>query len=309
MDKDELMKLITVAKLYYEEDLTQAEIAKKMGVSRPLISKMLSQARENGIVHIEILGLVEGNETLQQALKAKFGLKGCMVIPGTYKEDVNRKILLEHAGRYLIEELGKEKNIGLGWGYALSEVLAGFSKNDFISRDGNVYPMIGSANIPHKGFHTNELTTAFAACCGRLAHILYAPAFPDTWEERLVYEHTTSFQDLARLWQNTDAAVVTIRNYPTVPDEGTAGRFGSLLRQKKVVGSFLSYFFTINGEIIQGENDFAVHAPLEDLRRCPKVIALVDNTTESAALGAVKTGIITHLIVTERLAEALLVTD
>ena len=41
----ERMQLINVAKMYYEENLTQNEIAQRLGVSRPLVSKMLTKAR------------------------------------------------------------------------------------------------------------------------------------------------------------------------------------------------------------------------------------------------------------------------
>ena len=50
----ELAGLVQAARLYYEDGLTQAQVAAKIGVSRPQVSKMLAHAREAGIVHIEI---------------------------------------------------------------------------------------------------------------------------------------------------------------------------------------------------------------------------------------------------------------
>lgn len=48
----ELAGLVQAARLYYEDGLTQAQVAAKIGVSRPQVSKMLAHAREAGIVHI-----------------------------------------------------------------------------------------------------------------------------------------------------------------------------------------------------------------------------------------------------------------
>lgn len=45
------MKIVT---MYYKQALTQAEIAKKMNISRPVVSKILQQAKEEGIVTIAI---------------------------------------------------------------------------------------------------------------------------------------------------------------------------------------------------------------------------------------------------------------
>ncbi len=44
----------TVARLYYEAQLSQAEIAAEMGVSSATVSRLLRAARELGIVTIQI---------------------------------------------------------------------------------------------------------------------------------------------------------------------------------------------------------------------------------------------------------------
>ena len=51
----ERAQLVAAARLYYESNLTQAQIAQRLNVSRPSVSKMLARARELGIVHIEIV--------------------------------------------------------------------------------------------------------------------------------------------------------------------------------------------------------------------------------------------------------------
>ena len=46
--------LVEVATLYYEQDLSQAEIARKFDVSRSLVSHLLKLCRDQGIVEIRI---------------------------------------------------------------------------------------------------------------------------------------------------------------------------------------------------------------------------------------------------------------
>ena len=46
--------LAQVASLYYEDRLTQDEIARRVGTSRSTISRMLGQAREIGVVEIVV---------------------------------------------------------------------------------------------------------------------------------------------------------------------------------------------------------------------------------------------------------------
>ena len=47
--------LAKIATLYYEANLTQSEIAKRLNKSRPTISSMLQEARDKGIVRINII--------------------------------------------------------------------------------------------------------------------------------------------------------------------------------------------------------------------------------------------------------------
>ena len=48
-------QLMTAAVMYYEQSASQQEIARRLGVSRPTVSRLLARAREIGIVRIEIV--------------------------------------------------------------------------------------------------------------------------------------------------------------------------------------------------------------------------------------------------------------
>jgi DNA-binding transcriptional regulator LsrR (DeoR family) len=80
-DVSEMTKLVEVSKMYYENNMTQAEIARKIQVSRPLVSKMLSRAKELGIVKIEIRSLFSSNDLIMGQIKNIFNIKGGLVVP------------------------------------------------------------------------------------------------------------------------------------------------------------------------------------------------------------------------------------
>ncbi len=54
MDIERAEQLATIAKLYYEDELNQAQVSTKMGYSRSMISRLLSEARQNRIVEIKV---------------------------------------------------------------------------------------------------------------------------------------------------------------------------------------------------------------------------------------------------------------
>lgn len=57
-------RLTQVARMYYEQNMNQSEIARALGVSRPLVSVLLSEARECGIVTITINNVESAQELL-----------------------------------------------------------------------------------------------------------------------------------------------------------------------------------------------------------------------------------------------------
>lgn len=67
-DRTEL--LAQIATMYYENDFTQSQIAKKLHISRQTISNMLQEAKEKGIVKI-IIQHPESNRYTQQYAIAK----------------------------------------------------------------------------------------------------------------------------------------------------------------------------------------------------------------------------------------------
>ena len=52
--QEKMIRLADVARKYYIEDKKQSDIAKELGVSRPLISRMLTEAKALGLVEITI---------------------------------------------------------------------------------------------------------------------------------------------------------------------------------------------------------------------------------------------------------------
>ena len=73
-------RLTQVARMYYEQNMNQSEIAKAIGVSRPLVSVLLAEARECGIVTITINSVESARELLARRLEARFGLRLAEVV-------------------------------------------------------------------------------------------------------------------------------------------------------------------------------------------------------------------------------------
>ncbi|MCK5055000.1 MAG: helix-turn-helix domain-containing protein, partial [Anaerolineales bacterium] len=72
--------LADVAEMYYLERQTQAEIAKSIGLTRSMVSRMLDEARKKGIVEFRVHRPLSFDEQLERALIETFGLKSAHVV-------------------------------------------------------------------------------------------------------------------------------------------------------------------------------------------------------------------------------------
>jgi DNA-binding transcriptional regulator LsrR (DeoR family) len=66
--------------MYYEQELSQQEIAERLRTSRPTISRMLEQARSAGIVTITVKAFNDHITSLEKELEKTFNLNEVAVL-------------------------------------------------------------------------------------------------------------------------------------------------------------------------------------------------------------------------------------
>ena len=137
--------LADIAEMYFLEGQTQAEIAHAIGVTRSNISRMLTEARNAGIVNIHINRPLMENASLAQELSNRFGLINARII---IADQQNR--LLEQLGKAAADELSSYLTpgcvIGTSWGTAISTTVENI---EILS--------------PHSGIRVVQLLGAFGA--------------------------------------------------------------------------------------------------------------------------------------------------
>lgn len=118
--------IVWVAWLYYEEGMTQEEIARALGISRGSVVTMLQEARENGIVSISVAPQHLQNVGLARDIIRHYGVAECLVVPGDGGRMPEHERVGRAAARLLVERLRPDDVLGVSWGrtvLALSQAM------------------------------------------------------------------------------------------------------------------------------------------------------------------------------------------
>lgn len=304
-ETEKLRRLAHVARRYYLEDQKQSDIAAELGVSRPLISRMLSEARELGVVEILIHEPGTRASSLLDRLRMTSSIRGGVLVEDGEDEDTTNQLLSQGAVD-LLRQIGARR-LGVGWGYLIGQLVTWLEKHPQPdSSVTDICPLVGNASIPARNYQSNENVRLMAQQLGAAPHFLYLPALPDSLEEKQVLCSTEVYRQIHQQWEQIDTALVNIGDYPSSPDFASLVRYGSLLQQQHACGRMLVYYFNEAGTIIQSDQDFAIQVPLETLMRCPNIVGVCSANTSARALrGALRTGAFTHIVARAALAQTL----
>lgn len=308
-EKVRIQLLVKVAKFYYMENKNQSEIAEILGVSRSLVSKYLSDAKELGIVEINIHDLLQEDLNPLEYIVDRFKLQGGKIVPFSTNEDLMNQWLVDQGTQAVLQNLeGREHVFGLGWGSTIGDIVSNIVRSN-LNRNltGKIVPIIGNAPTSNRNYHTNELVRMLSEKTLLKPTYLYAPVICASQQEKEAFVNAESFQEVEKIWNELDLILVNIRNHPSVPDLATFARFGDRLSEQSAVGMLLGYYFDIHGNILSSENDYAIQIPLEQIKKSRKVIALASSRVRpEAIIGALNTGLITHVLINRKAAEEIM---
>lgn len=309
MDNEKkVQRMVDVARMYYHENVKQEEIAKTLDISRPLVSKILTEAHETGIVTVIISSPINTNASASEEIAKKLNLNSVTVInrEETLKES-HRKIAIQVAnllGKKL-ENISKEKEsvtLALGWGPRVYEA-AEYMQNENI-KNLTICPLIGNFPGYARMYHSDEIVDLMAEKTSGKPVYIYAPGFMASDREIMILKDLENYKEIEQAWENIDVLLISLRDYPSQPDFNTEKRFGIRLDRQKAVGEIAGYYFDITGRIIHGNDDYMIHAPLEVIKEAKhKIVVVQEGMTVEGLIGATKAGFVTDLVIDEDLAQ------
>jgi DNA-binding transcriptional regulator LsrR (DeoR family) len=300
-----------VAKLYYYEDLTQDQIGEVLGLSRQKVSRLLRQAKEEGLVQVRVLETGEGRKELEERVKEHFGLKEVRVAL-TFTNDHQHVVrrIAQVAASYLRNVVEPHMSLGVAYGKTL------FAMTHFLvprTVPGlEVVQIMGGYGKLKGDVVAVELARAIAHNFGGSVVYLLAPAFAKDAETRLALLRDERIARVLELAREVDVALVGIGGMSlgsTLLDTGDISPWEiEELLSLGAVGNICGNFYDEAGRVVHCRADERrVSLSLEDIARIPKVVGVAGGEGKlKPILGALRGKFISVLITDGVTASALL---
>lgn len=296
--------LYRVAQAYYEEDLTQADVAKRFGISRIKVSRMLTRAREEGVVRIDVVPPQETHTALERELESIFGLDEAIVAEageGDYQD------VLDSIGRvaadYVVRVLEDGQTLGLTWGNSILATVSALPRAGL--SNVRAVQMLGGLGELEAEIHGAELVRRVSERLGCRPRNIHAPGIVSSKAVRDALAADPQVADTLELGRNADVALLGIgalgphsvlRGAQTVLTQADC----RALVEQGVVGDIALRFFDADGKPVRTPfTERTIGVGLEEMREIGKRVGVAGGAEKRDAMLAALRGGHLDVLVTD----------
>ena len=294
--------LAEVASMYYEQQLTQAEIADQLFISRSRISRLIAAAHKEGIISIKVHHFGERAYELEDLLKRAYNLKEVIVVNNLEKTNIETLNQMAAFGaRYIDSQIDEVKIIGVSWGRSLAATIEALKGSSASGRE--IVQIIGGTLNQSSGVDLASLTQKLIAKYNATGIYMNAPLFvndakvADELRQQLCIRHAL---------EKARSADLIITGIGAVREEAIPYLWAGYekldeyrdLKECGAEGFICAQFYDIQGREVYTEvNDKVIGIRLKELRDVKQVMAIAAGSDKAAAvLGGLRGGYFNVLI-------------
>ena len=294
--------MISVAVDYYENELSQLQIAEKFKISRVTVSSMLRKSRLAGIVDIRVNKKPSLAFSVRTELQSCLHMDGVVVCASDADETHSRILVARAASDFLKERLHDGATIGISYGTMLYETV-----NQLLVRKHyqgiqvvQLLGCLGSRDPKQDGF---ELARALSAKIDGSYRIIQAPLIVQEPHLKDMLMNEPRIAETLELARSANIAVLGVSS--NLPEISGIVRAGFLSRDESAglyeegaIGNVCGIHFDINGEILPlSLNSRTIALSPDEIRAIPTRMAVACGVRNAdAILGAVRAGFASVLI-------------
>ncbi|TCQ11609.1 DNA-binding transcriptional regulator LsrR (DeoR family) [Rhizobium sp. PP-F2F-G36] len=296
--------------LHYVGGMTQAAVAKMLGLPSVKTHRMIARAVADGMVKVTIDGDIVECVDLEARLAERYGLQYCEVAPDMREEGLPLRALAYAGAAYLRREIerGEHRMIGLGHGRTLAAAVRHMprlsaSTVSFVSLLGGVTR--NYAINPHDVMHQ------IAEKTGATAYVMPVPFFANTAEDREVLLAQRGVGEVFALAEGADLKFVGIGTVEPAAQLVASGMIEPReireISGNGAVGELLGHFFDARGRLLETMLTARTLSVSFHSAKADRIVAIAGGPGKVEAIRAVLTSRrLSGLITDERTAQALL---
>jgi DNA-binding transcriptional regulator LsrR (DeoR family) len=315
-DYDTARLINNILNLYYIQEVTQAEIGQRLGLSTAKVNRLLKQARQQGLVSIKIRTPYQHLFSLESQLRDIFGLTDVVVIPTASDSNEAAMHALGQAGAaYLLKRLHDGDLIGIASGQAINALVQAVDASH--SYDVTVVPVVGAVQGQGPS-DVNYLASELANRLGGKGYQLHAPAFVDSGEHREALLSMSPVREILDIARRATIGIVGVGllDQAASPSTPRSVLFSALapedmehiLNVDRGVGDIAAHVYDLDGRVCAPEYaKRVVGLTLEELQRIPLVVGLAATSAKAGPIfGALRGGYLHALVTDEAAAQGVL---
>ena len=318
MAKSDERFLMRVVDMYYQQEMLQDEIAKKLNVSRTTVSRALSKAKKEGYIKIIIDFPAENMIELEKEMEKKFHLKEVIAVK---VDDINNRDILvaREAAYYIARMIKNDMTIGIAWGYTMKKIVDAFDMykvgSQIKAKNIEVVPLLGTMtpetadNSDLRLSYASLLSSKLAEMVNGISYHFAAPMYVKDIDTKKMLLEEPQIKNVMQKAKNCHAGIFGIGALVQNSSIAILEKDMILkLSERNGVGEILGRVFDEYGNTVESEwNDRMIGLTLEQAKNIPiRVGVAFGEEKVKATKTAISTNIINVLITDSVTAECIL---
>jgi DNA-binding transcriptional regulator LsrR (DeoR family) len=314
---DELRLMARVARMYYEQALSQPEIAERLTLSQATVSRLLKRAEREGIVRIIVSAPAGVYPHLEAALVERHDLKEVIVVDCLEEDRDDEDRIMRDLGAAAAHYLETTVRPGDAVGVASYASLRGLVDamrplpSGPAGRGVRVVQISGGVGNPAAEAHATQHTRRLADLVRGEAVFLPAPGLAASPQARALFLEDRYVREALQAFDRVTVALLGIGS--TAVRSATGFMSGFLPAEREAlaalgaVGFICHRFFDAQGTPITALDERTIAMTRAQLRCVPRTVGISGGPRRYAAIrGALEGGWINVLITDRLTAERLL---
>jgi DNA-binding transcriptional regulator LsrR (DeoR family) len=277
---------LRAAWMYFVEEMTQNEIALKLGVGRVTVVRLLAAARERNEVKITIGDRLAECVEAERLLESRFDVEEAIVVPLSARGADATGPVAAATGAYVSSLVRANMRIGVGWGRTLVSSLAFMTERNV--ENLWVVSLLGGIMKARK-FNPAEFAWRFASLFQADCYLMTAPLVVDSAATRQTLIERCGLGDIFELAKSLDAVVLGAAGMGADATAHLSKFISNADRASLVkagaVGDVLFNFFDAGGNLVDHPiNERVMSVPLDIIKKVPTRVLAAGGASKVPAL-------------------------